>query len=104
MTDRGAGPAVLVVEDDDETRAVIVRDLHSRGYRPVEAIDGRTALMRWEARRPDVVLLDLGLPDIEGIQPSGASGAMRQRRSSSCRRGTRNARRSRRLTPVPTTT
>lgn len=68
MTASVSGPAVLVVEDDDETRAVIVRDLHSRGYRPVEAVDGRTAMMRWEARRPDVVLLDLGLPDIEGIQ------------------------------------
>lgn len=68
MTDHASGPAVLVVEDDDETRAAIVRDLHSRGYRPVEAVDGRTAMTRWEARRPDVVLLDLGLPDIEGIQ------------------------------------
>ena len=66
--ERTSGPAVLVVEDDDETRAVLVRDLRSRGYRPVEAVDGRTALKRWEARRPDVVLLDLGLPDIEGVQ------------------------------------
>ena len=68
MTERGPGPAVLVVEDDDETRAVLVRDLRSRGFRPVEAFDGRSALARWEVRRPDVVLLDLGLPDIEGIQ------------------------------------
>ena len=68
MTERGPGPAVLVVEDDDETRAVLVRDLRSRGFRPVEAVDGRSALARWEVRRPDVVLLDLGLPDIEGVQ------------------------------------
>jgi two-component system, OmpR family, KDP operon response regulator KdpE len=68
VTERGPGPAVLVVEDDDETRAVLVRDLRSRGFRPVEAVDGRSALKRWEAGRPDVVLLDLGLPDIEGVQ------------------------------------
>jgi two-component system, OmpR family, KDP operon response regulator KdpE len=68
MTAKVGGPSVLVVEDDDETRAVVVRDLRSRGYRPVEAVDGRTALERWTARRPDIVLLDLGLPDVEGIR------------------------------------
>lgn len=62
------GPNVLVIEDDDETRAVLVRELTRRGYRTTEAADGRTALERWEARRPDVVLLDLGLPDMDGLQ------------------------------------
>ncbi|HEX5466118.1 MAG TPA: response regulator transcription factor [Candidatus Limnocylindrales bacterium] len=62
-----AGPIVLVVEDDDEARGAIVRDLRLRGYRPVEAPDGRTCLERWAARRPDVVLLDLGLPDVDGL-------------------------------------
>ena len=41
----------------------------------MEAADGRTALERWEARRPDLVLLDLGLPDMDGL---GWSGAMRR--------------------------
>jgi two-component system KDP operon response regulator KdpE len=62
------GPAVLIVEDDAETRAALVRELAARGYRIDEAADGRTALERWEARRPDVVLLDLGLPDMDGLQ------------------------------------
>lgn len=62
------GARVLVVEDDDETRAVLVRDLCARGFQPIEAADGRTAIERWEASRPDVVLLDLGLPDVEGIR------------------------------------
>jgi two-component system, OmpR family, KDP operon response regulator KdpE len=62
------GPTVLIVEDDDETRAVLVRELTGRGYRTTEAANGRTALERWEARRPDVVLLDLGLPDMDGLQ------------------------------------
>ena len=61
------GPTVLVVEDDAEARAVLVRELGSRGYRTQEAADGRSALERWEASRPDVVLLDLGLPDVDGL-------------------------------------
>jgi len=63
-----SGATVLIVEDDSEQRAVLVRTLRARGYQPVEAVDGRTAIERWEARRPDVVLLDLGLPDVEGIR------------------------------------
>jgi two-component system, OmpR family, KDP operon response regulator KdpE len=62
------GPTVLIVEDDDEQRAVLSRVLHARGYRIVEAVDGRSAMERWEARRPDIILLDLGLPDVEGIR------------------------------------
>lgn len=62
------GATVLVVEDDDETRAVLVRELGSRGYRTQEAPDGRTALERWDAGRPDVILLDLGLPDMDGLE------------------------------------
>ena len=45
----GAGATILVVEDDDETRAVLVRELGSRGYRTQEAADGRTALERWRS-------------------------------------------------------
>ena len=63
-----AGATVLIVEDDDEARAVLVRELGSRGYRTQEAADGRTAMERWEASRPDIVLLDLGLPDIDGLE------------------------------------
>ena len=61
------GATVLIVEDDAEQRAVLVRELGSRGYRTHEAADGRTALESWEAARPDVVLLDLGLPDMDGL-------------------------------------
>ena len=61
------GPTILVVEDDEETRAAIVRVLMARGYRTVEAADARSAEAHWEARRPDLVLLDLGLPDVDGL-------------------------------------
>lgn len=62
------GPTVLVVEDDAETRSALVRELSTGGYSVVEAPDGRTALERWALRRPDVVLLDLGLPDMDGLR------------------------------------
>jgi two-component system KDP operon response regulator KdpE len=62
-----SGPDILVIEDDDETRAALVRELSIRGYRVDEAEDGRRALAKWEIRRPDVVLLDLGLPDMDGL-------------------------------------
>jgi len=70
-TGKGPGPTILVVEDDEETRAVLTRELSARGYRIDTAEDGRTALRRWEGRRPDIVLLDLGLPDIDGLQVIG---------------------------------
>ena len=63
-----AGPTILVVEDDEETRRAVARELAARGYRVEEAADGETALQRWEQRRPDLVLLDLGLPDLDGLQ------------------------------------
>lgn len=64
----GRQPSVLVVEDDEETRGALVRALGARGYRTIEATDARSAFERWEAGRPDVVLLDLGLPDIDGVE------------------------------------
>src|SRR4029079_17436611 len=62
-----SGPTILVVEDDQETRAALRRELAARGYRTVEAADGQEALRAWESRRPDLVLLDLGLPDMDGL-------------------------------------
>ena len=66
-----AGATILVVEDDEEARAAIVRELALRGYRTEEAATGADALRRWEARRPDLVLLDLGLPDVDGLRIIG---------------------------------
>ena len=62
------GATILVIEDDVETRAALVRELAAGGYMVVEAPDGRTALERWASRRPDLVLLDLGLPDVDGLR------------------------------------
>ena len=71
------GPTILLVEDDPATRNEVARNLRLHGYRVVEASDAAEALRRWEARRPDVVLLDLGLPDRDGLGWSVGSGATR---------------------------
>jgi two-component system KDP operon response regulator KdpE len=62
------GPLVLLVEDEDATRTALDRHLAAKGYRVDEARDVRSALARWEARRPDVIMLDLGLPDRDGTE------------------------------------
>jgi two-component system KDP operon response regulator KdpE len=63
----GAGPTVLLVEDDPAARHAIAVNLAGRGYRVTEAATVVAALRAWDASRPDIVLLDLGLPDAEGI-------------------------------------
>lgn len=61
-----SGAVVLLVEDDPDTRQAVARDLAAHGYRVEEAGTAADALRAWEARRPDLVLLDLGLPDMDG--------------------------------------
>ena len=58
---------VLLVEDDEATRGSVAVNLAAHGYRVAEATDVRSALASWEAARPDVILLDLGLPDADGL-------------------------------------
>ena len=67
MTGPPPGPTILLVEDDEATRTALGRDLAAHGYRVEAAADGHAALARWDARRPDAVLLDLGLPDMDGV-------------------------------------
>jgi DNA-binding response OmpR family regulator len=59
---------VLVVDDEPDIRRVVVAYLSQAGYRTVEAADGGQALELAAERRPDVVVLDLGLPDLDGIE------------------------------------
>ncbi|WDO05225.1 response regulator [Streptomyces murinus] len=58
---------VLVVEDDPQLVRALVINLRARRYGVDAAPDGATALRLAAARRPDVVLLDLGLPDMDGV-------------------------------------
>ncbi len=58
---------VLLVEDDEATRHAVAANLIGHGYGVREAQDGEEALRRWEESRPDLILLDLGLPGIDGL-------------------------------------
>ncbi|MFF0203200.1 response regulator [Streptomyces sp. NPDC005017] len=58
---------VLVVEDDPQLVRALVINLQARQYGVDAAPDGTTALRLAAARQPDVVLLDLGLPDMDGV-------------------------------------
>ncbi len=60
-------PRVLVVEDDVEIAEPLVRTLQSEGYTVAHVEDGATALTLIEETHPDVVVLDLGLPVVDGL-------------------------------------
>ena len=66
-TGAGGGAHILLVEDDEATRRSVAANLTAHGYRLIEADDVRSAIARWDASRPDVILLDLGLPDADGL-------------------------------------
>ena len=64
MTER----TVLYVEDNFHNRRLVRKILQSQGYRVLEAEDGVTGLAVIRAERPPLVLLDISLPDLDGLQ------------------------------------
>jgi len=60
-------PAILVVDDEPAIRRLLRTSLSSQGFRVLEAVDGKAALAQIERSRPDLIVLDLGLPDISGL-------------------------------------
>ncbi|MEX2246723.1 MAG: response regulator transcription factor [Dehalococcoidia bacterium] len=63
-----SGARILVVDDEAQLRLAVKRSLEGHGYTVREAEDGARALREFEAFRPDVVLLDLMLPDTSGVE------------------------------------
>jgi len=61
-------PLVLVVEDETQVMRFLRATLPGQGYRVLEATTGAQALLEAATRSPDVVLLDLGLPDLDGVE------------------------------------
>jgi DNA-binding response OmpR family regulator len=59
---------ILVVDDETTLRETLVDALEAEGFRVVAAADGREALVRFRADPPDLVLLDLMLPELSGIE------------------------------------
>ena len=67
MPETSRPSTVLVVDDDDNVRDVLRRYLHRAGYRVVEAGDGETALEQAAQHQPDLVILDVMLPGLDGL-------------------------------------
>ena len=59
-------PMLLVVDDEPEINKLVARIFEKRGYRVTTALDGAEALAAVERDRPDLIMLDLNLPKIDG--------------------------------------
>ena len=66
MSEQGA--CVLVVDDESQIRRFLRVTLSAQGYRVLEAAGGRQAVIQAAVERPDLIILDLGLPDEDGLQ------------------------------------
>ena len=72
-------PRVLIVDDDRDNREAYAEYLRYRGYDVTEAATGNEALSKVNACDPDIVLLDLRLPDLAGVEVSRHLRATRSR-------------------------
>ena len=61
-------PLVLVVEDDAAIRNLIATTMETHGYKYITASNGETAILEAVSHNPEVMLLDLGLPDMDGVE------------------------------------
>jgi two-component system KDP operon response regulator KdpE len=73
LPDRDAGggspaPLVLVVDDEPQVMRFLRATLPAQGYRLIEATTGQQAIVEASTRTPDLILLDLGLPDLDGVE------------------------------------
>jgi two-component system KDP operon response regulator KdpE len=59
---------VLIVDDEKSIRTFLKLTLTSQGYETIEAVSGKDALSKVAAEKPDIIILDIGLPDIDGIE------------------------------------
>ena len=65
------GACVLVVDDEAPIRRFLRTSLNAHGYQVIEAADGSSALEEFSAAKPDLIILDLGLPDVDGVELIG---------------------------------
>lgn len=67
----GDAAVILIVEDEPPIRRLLRTTLAAHDYHPIEAVTGGEAMSALRHHRPDLVLLDLGLPDIDGLELIG---------------------------------
>ncbi len=61
-------PTVLVIEDYDDTRKLLASILRHAGYNVIEAEDGVEGLLKASSSYPDLVIMDLALPEMDGVE------------------------------------
>jgi CheY-like chemotaxis protein len=61
-------PTILVIEDYADTRELISALLRNRGYRVIEAEDGIEGLLKATGNYPDLIIMDLALPEMDGVE------------------------------------
>ena len=64
----GTGPTVLLIDDEPPIRRLLRTALAAHDYRLIEASTGEDGLQQAATRQPDLIIVDLGLPDIDGLQ------------------------------------
>lgn len=68
MSDKPAAkPTVLIIDDEVQIRRLLRVTLEANGYRVLEAAAGKDGIVEAAQRRPDAIVLDLGLPDLDGL-------------------------------------
>ena len=60
-------PLILVVEDDKPIRKLITTTLETQGYKYHTAETGESSILEAVSKQPDIIILDLGLPDMDGV-------------------------------------
>ena len=64
----GEGPLVVLIEDEPQIRRFLRAALGAQGYRLIESTTGEDGLLQAATRQPDLVIVDLGLPDLDGVE------------------------------------
>jgi two-component system, cell cycle response regulator DivK len=61
---------ILIVEDNNDSRAILVLLLTKMGYQAIEAQNSKEAIACARSERPDLIFMDMGLPEVDGIKTS----------------------------------
>ena len=61
-------PTILVIEDYSDSRELLASWLRTKGYKVIEARDGREGLLQANRVKPDLILMDLAMPEMDGVE------------------------------------